>query len=111
MGLDEAHEMEINLKSKNALNSYSQPSLAILTYYLPFRAEILHNFKKGIQLDRDDLHHRETSLSYVITEERTILEYVSKLQSSSLFVLFLITGRCFITFLRVLMLPQNKRTV
>jgi hypothetical protein len=44
VALDEAHEMEINVKSKNALNSFSQSSLATLTYYLPFRAKTLHNF-------------------------------------------------------------------
>ena len=45
VALGEAHEMEINLKTKNALNSFSLSSLATLTYYLPYRAETLHNFK------------------------------------------------------------------
>jgi hypothetical protein len=45
VALDEAHEMEINLKTKNALNYFSLSSLATLTYYLPYRAETLHNFK------------------------------------------------------------------
>jgi hypothetical protein len=42
VALDEGHEMEINLKSENALNSFSQSYLATLTYYLPFRAKTLH---------------------------------------------------------------------
>jgi hypothetical protein len=50
VALDEAHEMEINLKSKNALNSFSQSSLATLTYYLLLKnlkllkENILNNF-------------------------------------------------------------------
>jgi DNA-directed RNA polymerase specialized sigma54-like protein len=45
VALDEAHEMEINLKTKNALNSFNLSSLATLTYYLPYSAETLHNVK------------------------------------------------------------------
>jgi hypothetical protein len=52
VALDEAHEMEINLKSKNALNSFSQSSLATLTYYLPFRAKTLH--KSELNLEREE---------------------------------------------------------
>ena len=75
VALDEAHEMGINLRAKNALNSFSQVSLATLTYYLPYRAEALHNFKKQIQVEREDKNHRETSVNYVITEETTISDY------------------------------------
>jgi hypothetical protein len=68
VALDEAHEMEINLKSKNALNSFSQSSLATLTYYLPFRAKTLHNFKSELNLEREEgMYHRESTRSYIKT--------------------------------------------
>jgi hypothetical protein len=51
VALDEGHEMEINLKSENALISFSQSYLATLTYYLPFRAKTLHNFKLELNLE------------------------------------------------------------
>ncbi|CAC5388151.1 unnamed protein product [Mytilus coruscus] len=63
VGLDEAHEMEINLKSKNALNSFSQSSLANLTFYLPYRAKTLHNLKSELQLERErrtETDHEQT---------------------------------------------------
>jgi hypothetical protein len=85
LALDEAHEMDINLKTKNPLNSFSPTSLTTITFYLTYRAETLHNFKKQIQMERDDNHHRETAVLYVVTEETTIKEYVTKLESSSLF--------------------------
>ena len=86
VALDEAHEMEINLKSKNALNSFSQSSLATLTYYLPFRAKTLHNFKSELNLEREEgMYHRESTRSYIKTAENTVCEYIQNLQSSSLF--------------------------
>ncbi|CAC5371098.1 unnamed protein product [Mytilus coruscus] len=70
--LDEAHEMEINLKSKNALNSFSQSSLANLTFYLPYRAKTLHNLKSELQLEREEgLYQREGTMSYVKNAEKT----------------------------------------
>jgi hypothetical protein len=70
VALDEAHEMEINLKSKNALNSFSQSSLATLTYYLPFRAKTLHNFKSELNLEREEgMYHRESTRSYIKTAQ------------------------------------------
>ena len=66
MALDEEHEMEINLKSKNALNYFSQSSLATLTYYLPFRAKTLHNLKSELNLKREEgMYHRESTRSYI----------------------------------------------
>jgi hypothetical protein len=84
---DEAHEMEINLKYQNALNSFSQSSLATLIYYLPFRAKTLHNFKSELNLEREEgMYHRESTRSYIKTAEITVCEYIHNLQSSSLFV-------------------------
>ena len=67
VALDEEHEMEINLKSKNALNSFSQSSLATLTYYLPFRAKTLHNLKSELKnLKREEgMYHRKSTRSYI----------------------------------------------
>jgi hypothetical protein len=87
VALDEAHEIEINLKSKNALNSFSQSSLATLTYYLPFRAKSLHNVKSELKLEREEgMYQRESTRSYIKTAEITVCEYIHNLQSSSLFV-------------------------
>jgi hypothetical protein len=41
LALDEAHEMDINLKTKNPLNSFSPTSLTTITFYLTYRAETL----------------------------------------------------------------------
>ncbi|CAC5366985.1 unnamed protein product [Mytilus coruscus] len=88
VALDEAHEMEINVKSKNALNSFSQSSLANLTFYLPYRAKTLHNLKSELQLEREEgLHQREGTMSYVINAEKTVCENMSNLQTSSQFVI------------------------
>ena len=78
--------MEINLKTKNALNSFSQSSLATLTYYLPYRAETIHNLKTHLFLQKDEPHHTEKTVPFVELEERNIQEYFSKLKQSSLFV-------------------------
>ena len=86
VALDEAHEMEINLKTKNALNSFSQSSLATLTYYLPYRAETLHNFKTQLLFRKDTPHHTEKTVPYVQLEEKNIIEYFSQLKQSSLFI-------------------------
>jgi hypothetical protein len=87
VALDEGHEMEINLKSENALNSFSQSYLATLTYYLPFRAKTLHNFKLELNLEREEgMYNRESTRSYIKTAEITVCEYIHNLQSSSLFV-------------------------
>ncbi|CAC5409863.1 unnamed protein product [Mytilus coruscus] len=51
MALDEAHEMEINLKTKKAINTFSLPSLTTMTYYLPYRAETLHNMKVKLDIE------------------------------------------------------------
>ncbi|CAG2204296.1 unnamed protein product [Mytilus edulis] len=86
VALDEAHEMEINLKVKNALNSFSQSSLANLTFYLPYRAKTLHNLKSELQLEREEgLYQREGTMSYVKNAEKTVCEYMSNLETSSLF--------------------------
>lgn len=77
--------MEINLKTKNALNSFSQSSLAALTYYLPYRAETLHNLKTKLLLENDMPHHTQHTTPYVELEERNIQEYFCHLQQSSLF--------------------------
>ncbi|CAC5359268.1 unnamed protein product [Mytilus coruscus] len=88
VALDEAHEMEINLKSKNALNSFSQSSLANLTFYLPNRAKTLHNLKSELKLEREEgLYQREGTMSYVKNAEKTVCEYMSNLETSSLFVI------------------------
>jgi hypothetical protein len=77
-----------NLKSKNVLNSFSQSSLATLTYYLPFRAKTLHNFMSELNLEREEgMYHRESTRSYIKTAEITVCEYIHNLQSSSLFAL------------------------
>ena len=86
MALDEAHEMVINLKTKNALNSFSQSNLATLTFYLPYRAETLHNLKTELSIGKDSPHHIELTAPSVRQEEGNIREYFSKLQQSSLFV-------------------------
>ena len=66
VALDEEHEMEIHLKSKNALNSFSQSYLATLTYYLPIRAKTLHNLKSELNLKREEgMYHRESTRSYI----------------------------------------------
>lgn len=103
VALDEAHEMEINLKSKNALNSFSQTSLATLTFYLPFRAKTIHNLKS----EKDDkFYHRETSKSHIKTAEKTV-EYISTLKSSSLFVT---VTKIYIIFFQVLRQIVNRLT-
>jgi hypothetical protein len=51
VALDEAHEMEINLKTKKAINTYSQTSLAAFTAYLPYRAETMHSLKSQLGLE------------------------------------------------------------
>ena len=60
--LGEAHAMEIILKTKNALNSFSLSSLATLIYYLPYRAETLYNFKTQLLFQKDTLHHTENTV-------------------------------------------------
>ena len=86
VALDEAHEMEINLKTKNALDSFNQSSLATLTYYLPYRTETLHNFKTQLLFQKDTPHHTEKTVPYVQLEEKNIIEYFSKLKHSFLFI-------------------------
>jgi hypothetical protein len=78
--------MEINLKTKNALNSFSLSSLATLTYYLPFRAETLHNVKTQLLFQKDTPHHTEKTVPYVKLEEKNVIEYFSQLKQSSLFI-------------------------
>lgn len=86
VALDECHEMQINLKTKNALNSLSQSSLAKLTFYLPYRAETIHNFKRELGFQKDLPHHTEKGIKYVSVEEETIIEYFAKLEQSTLFM-------------------------
>jgi hypothetical protein len=86
VALDEAHEMEINLKTKNALNSFSKSNLTALTFYLPYRAETLHNLKGHLLLGADETDHKQTTVPVIQTGETNISEYISKLQTSSLFV-------------------------
>ncbi|CAC5372949.1 unnamed protein product [Mytilus coruscus] len=86
VALDEAHEMQINLKTKNALNSFSQSSLATLTYYLPYRAETLDNLKTQLGFNRDSPHHTEMTVPYVQLQERNIDEYFSQLEHSTLYI-------------------------
>jgi hypothetical protein len=69
--------MEINLKSENALNSFSQSYLATLTYYLPFRAKTLHTFKLELNLEREEgMYNRESIRSYIKTAEIAVCEYI-----------------------------------
>ncbi|CAC5386181.1 unnamed protein product [Mytilus coruscus] len=77
--------MEINLKTKQAINSFSSASLASLTHYLPYRAETLHNFKNQLCIEKTDSQHRETNKPYIETEEFTIRQYISELATTSLF--------------------------
>ena len=84
--LGEAHAMEIILKTKNALNSFSLSSLATLIYYLPYRAETLYNFKTQLLFQKDTLHHTENTVPYVKLEGKNIIEYFSQLKQSSLFI-------------------------
>ena len=86
VALDEAHEMEINLKTKNALNSFSMSNLPALTFYLLYRAETLHNLKGHLSLEAYDTDHKHTTVPVVQIGETNIFEYISKLQTSSLFV-------------------------
>ncbi|CAC5358990.1 unnamed protein product [Mytilus coruscus] len=62
-----------------------QSSLAALTYYLPYRAETLHNLKTKLLLENDMPHHTQHTTPYVELEERNIQEYFCHLQQSSLF--------------------------
>ena len=77
VALDEAHEMEINLKTKNALDSFNQSSLSTLTFYLPYRAETLHNCKTQLLFQKDTPHHTEKTVPCVQLEEKNIIEYFS----------------------------------
>ncbi|CAC5377844.1 unnamed protein product [Mytilus coruscus] len=87
LALDEAHEMEINLKTKKAINTFSLPSLTAMTYYLPYRAVTLHNLKVKLDIESGQSGKRkELSKSYIHSEEQTIFQYVEKLKVSSLFV-------------------------
>jgi hypothetical protein len=87
VALDEAHEMEINLKTKKAINTYSQTSLAAFTAYLPYRAETMHNLKSQLELEKGDNHKRkDTAVGFIKEEEKTIRMYIDKLRVSSLFV-------------------------
>ncbi|CAG2204986.1 unnamed protein product [Mytilus edulis] len=85
VALDEAHEMEINLKTKQAINSFSPTSLATLTHYLPYRAETLHNIKTQLCIEKSDSQYRETNNPFIETEELTIRQYLSELNTTSLF--------------------------
>ncbi|CAC5358497.1 unnamed protein product [Mytilus coruscus] len=85
VALDEAHEMEINLKTKEAINSFSPTSLATLTHYLPYRAETLHNIKNQLCIEKTDSQYRETNKPFIETEELTIRQYLSELNTTSLF--------------------------
>ncbi|CAG2184537.1 unnamed protein product [Mytilus edulis] len=93
VALDEAHEMEINLKTKKAINTFSLPSLTAMTYYLPYRAESLHNLKVQLDIESGQSGKRkELSKSYIHSEEQTIFQYVENLKVSSLFVDDLVGG-------------------
>ncbi|CAG2213915.1 unnamed protein product [Mytilus edulis] len=85
VALDEAHEMEINLKTKNALNSFSQSSLAALTYYLPYRAETIYNLKTKLFLENEMPHQTQHTTPYVELEKKNIHEYFCHLKQSYLF--------------------------
>ncbi|CAC5392687.1 unnamed protein product [Mytilus coruscus] len=62
--------------------------LANLTFYLPYRAKTLHNLKSELQLEREEgLYQREGTMSYVKNAEKTVCEYMSNLETSSLFVI------------------------
>ncbi|CAC5388729.1 unnamed protein product [Mytilus coruscus] len=93
LALDQAHEMEINLKTKKAINTFSLPSLTAMTYYLPYRAEILHNMKVKLDIESgqsveklkvsslfvDDLvcnlHHIFTHATATIDQADSLLRY------------------------------------
>lgn len=76
VALDEAHEMEINLKTKNYLNSFSKSNLTALTFYLPYRVETLHNLKDHLLLGTDETDHKQTTVLVVQTGETNISEYI-----------------------------------
>ncbi|CAC5404123.1 unnamed protein product [Mytilus coruscus] len=87
VALDEAHEMEIKIKIKKAINTFSLPSLTAMTYYLPYRAETLHNLKVKLDIESGQSGKRnELSKSYIHSEEQIIFQCVEKLKVSSLFV-------------------------
>ena len=52
VALDEAHEMEINLKTKKAINSFSLSSLAALTHSAHTELK-LYNFKSKLEIEKD----------------------------------------------------------
>ncbi|CAG2186296.1 unnamed protein product [Mytilus edulis] len=79
VALDEANEMEINLKTKQAINSYSSAYLDSLTHYLPNRAETLHNFTNQLCIENTDSQHRDTNKQYTETEELTIEQATTSL--------------------------------
>ncbi|CAC5399271.1 unnamed protein product [Mytilus coruscus] len=85
IALDEAHEIEINLKTKQAINSFSPTSLASLTHYLPYRAETLHNIKNQLCIEKTDSQYRETNKPFIETAELTFRQYLSELNTTSLF--------------------------
>jgi hypothetical protein len=85
--------MEINLKTKKAINTYSQTSLAAFTAYLPYRAETMHNLKSQLGLEKGDNHKRkDTAVGFIKEEEKTIRMYIDKLRVSSLFVTNILWG-------------------
>ncbi|CAC5402436.1 unnamed protein product [Mytilus coruscus] len=86
VALDEAHEMEINLKTKKAINTFSLPSLTAMTYYLPYRAETLHNLKVKLDIESGRQVNARNCRAFIHSEEQTIFQYVEKLKVSSLFV-------------------------
>ena len=54
---DEAHEMDINLKTKQAIHLFSPSLLASSTLYLPYRAET--RYKITVCQKNKPQHHRE----------------------------------------------------
>ncbi|CAC5418643.1 unnamed protein product [Mytilus coruscus] len=71
VALDEAHEMEINLKSKMLLTLSASLLWLISLFYLPYRAKTLHNLKSELQLEREEgLYQREGTMSYVKMQKK-----------------------------------------
>ena len=68
------------------MNSFSKSNLTALTFCLSYRAETLHNLKGHLLLGADETDHKQTTVPVVQTGETNISEYISKLQTSSLFI-------------------------
>ncbi|CAG2187243.1 unnamed protein product [Mytilus edulis] len=83
VALDEAHETQINLQTKQALNSTTKQSLASTCLSLPFRAKVLQNLKKQLLIKHQNSTIGEISIRQ--NDEKNIQEYMKSLDTSYLF--------------------------